>query len=109
MQRFVKTLYLKNSEENLKNYCKVHDEIWPEIVEGIKSVGITSMDIYLLGNLAVMIMECPDDLDVDAAMDRLATLPRQSEWEDFVAQFQECEPGSTSAQKWHTMNKVFSL
>ena len=109
MQRFVKTLCLKNSEENLKNYCKAHDEIWPEIVEGIKSVGITSMDIYLLGNLAVMIMECPDDLDVDAAMDRLATLPRQSEWEDFVAQFQECEPGSTSAQKWHTMNKVFSL
>lgn len=109
MKRQIKTLYLKNDPETIKAYVKAHDNIWPEIVEGIKSVGITSMDLYLKGNLAVMVMEYPDDLNIDEAMDRLASLPRQAEWEDFVAQFQECEPGSTSAQKWQPMSQIFSL
>ncbi|MDE6316600.1 MAG: L-rhamnose mutarotase, partial [Muribaculaceae bacterium] len=47
--------------------------------------------------------------DRDAAMARLATLPRQAEWEEFVGQFQQCEPGSTSAGKWREMTRIFSL
>ena len=31
-----------------------------------------------------MIMEAPDDFDFDAAMARMATLPRQQEWEEYV-------------------------
>ena len=40
-------------------YVKAHSplEIWPEIVAGIKEVGITRMDIYRDGTRLVMIME----------------------------------------------------
>ena len=107
--RQIKTLRLKDDPNSIQLYKKVHDQIWPEIVAGIKEVGITAMDIYLDGNLAVMVMEYPDDLDIDAAMDRLSRLPRQQEWEEYVAQFQECAPGSTSAQKWRTLSQIFSL
>lgn len=109
MQRFVKTLYLEESPEAIAAYRKAHDEIWQEIKEGILSVGITSMELYLTGNLAVMIMEAPDELDVDAAMSRLASLPRQAEWEEYVARFQRCNPGDTSAEKWHVMDRIFTL
>lgn len=109
MQRFVKTLKLVDNPEAISGYCEAHDKIWPEITAGIRSVGITSMDIYLLGNLAVMIMEAPDGLDVGAAMEKLAKLPRQEEWEAFVSKFQECSPTDTSDEKWKLMDKVFSL
>lgn len=109
MQRFVKTLMLADDAESIALYRKAHDEIWPEIAEGIRSVGISSMEIYLLGCQAVMVMEAPDGLDVDKAMSLLATLPRQAEWERYVAEFQQCRPGDTSAEKWKTLEKVFEL
>lgn len=109
MQRFVKTLQLVDSPEAIEEYKKVHDEIWPEIVKGIREVGISTMDIYLTGNLAVMIMEVDDNIDVDTAMSRLATLPRQEEWERYVSRFQQCSPDDTSAGKWKQMDLIFRL
>ena len=109
MQRFVNTLRLVDDPKAIAQYCEVHDRIWPEIVEGIRSVGIQTMDIYLSGNLAVMIVEIPDHLDLDQAMSTLATMPRQAEWEEYVARFQQCLPGDTSADKWKRMTKVFGL
>lgn len=67
------------------------------------------MEIYLLGTTAFMILEVPEDLDVDAAFARLATLPRQQEWEDYMSIFQDAPEGSTSDQKWKTMERVFHL
>ena len=46
------------------------------------------MEIYLLGNRLFMIVETPVDFDWDASMARLATLPRQQEWEDYMSIFQ---------------------
>ena len=40
---------------------------------------------------------------------RLATLPRQADWEAYVARFQGCDPSMTSTQKWHLMEKIFQL
>lgn len=109
MQRFVKILNLVDNPEAIAGYKKVHDEIWPEIVKGIREVGISMMDIYILGNQAVMIMEIGDDIDVNEAMTRLATLPRQQEWEEHVSRFQQCLPGDTSDEKWKQMEKIFEL
>lgn len=107
--RLVKTLNLVNTPEAIAAYREAHDNIWPEITAGIREVGITAMDIYLYGNLAVMIMEIPDDIDLDEAMTHLASLPRQAEWEEYVGRYQQCDPGDTSAAKWHPMTPVFSL
>jgi L-rhamnose mutarotase len=42
-------------------------------------------------------------------MAKLAELPRQQEWEDYVASQQQCEKGMTSDQKWHMMRRIFAL
>lgn len=109
MQRIVKTLTLHDDPNLIEDYCEVHRNIWPEIRAGIKEVGVSTMDIYLLGNLLVMIIEASDDVDLDEAFSKLAGMPRQQEWEEFVARFQNCDPGSSSAAKWKPMTRIFSL
>ena len=109
MKRYVKILSLKPGEETVIAYKKAHDEIWPEIVKGIREVGISEMALYLYGRQVVMIMETEDHIDIEEAMSQLSAKPRQSEWEDFVGKYQECLPGSSSDEKWHLMEKIFSL
>ena len=111
VKRYCQTLDLKKDPELINRYVKAHSqyESWPEIREGIQSVGILEMEIYILGNRLFMIVETPLDFDWDEAMAKLATLPRQQEWEDYVAVFQDCRSGSTSAGKWQMMERMFYL
>ena len=67
------------------------------------------MEIYILGTRLFMIVETPLDFDWDTAMARLATLPRQEEWEAYVAQFQCCNENATSDEKWRMMQRMFYL
>lgn len=111
VRRFCKILRLRDDSRLISEYRHRHQPgvIWPEIPEGIKTVGILEMEIYILGRDLVMIMEVPASLDVDAAMDLLARLPRQQEWEDYMAEFQLTEKGSTSDSKWQPMERMFRL
>lgn len=110
-RRFVQLLDLKNDAALLAAYRHQHspEGAWPEIIAGIREVGILEMELYLQGNHAVMIVEAAADFDWDTAMARLATLPRQQEWEDVNAQFQDCTPGQTSDQKWRATERIFHL
>ena len=101
VKRYCRTMDLKNDPELIAEYVKRHSqaEAWPEIRAGIREVGILEMEIYILGNRLFMIVETPLDFDWDSAMERLATLPRQQEWEDFMAIFQDCKEGDTGNEK----------
>ena len=111
VKRYCQTLDLKDDPVLIQRYVEAHSryQSWPEIREGIRSVGILEMEIYILGNLLFMIVETPVDFDWNTAMARLATLPRQQEWEDYVSMFQDCAVGSTSAGKWQMMERMFYL
>lgn len=111
VKRYCQMLNLKNNPELIAEYRRIHSrqEAWPEIRAGIRSVGVLEMEIYILGSTLFMIVETPLDFDWDEAMEKLAHLPRQQEWEDFVAKFQECVPSSTSAEKWKMMERMFYL
>lgn len=63
----------------------------------------------IVGNRLFMIVKTALNFDWDTAMARLATLPRQAEWEDYVAAFQQCASGSTSDEKWQMMERMFFL
>ncbi len=110
-KRYVQTMELKDDCELIKCYRKAHDKehFWKEIGDGIKQVGILEMEIYISGNRLVMIVDAPTDFDWNTAMQRLATLPRQEEWEQHVAQFQDCLEDATSDQKWQMMERMFYL
>ena len=110
-KRFCQTLDLKNNPELIAEYIKRHGEaeIWKEIPAGIKEVGILEMEIYLSGTRLFMIVETPLDFEWDAAFEKLAALPRQTEWEEHMSVFQLSKPGASSAEKWKLMKRIFHL
>jgi len=111
VKRYCQTMDLRDNPELIKKYKEAHDRehFWDEIKQGIRSVGILEMEIYILGTRLFMIVETPLDFDWDSAMARLATLPRQEEWEAYVAQFQQCNENATSDEKWRMMERMFYL
>ena len=110
-KRYVQTLDLRDDTDMIKEYRKWHSEEfhWQEIRDGTKAVGILEMEIYILGTRLVMIVDAPEDFDWQSAMDRLATLPRQAEWEAFVARLQGCRADARSDEKWQMMERMFHL
>ena len=111
VKRYVQTMDLKDDPALIAEYRRRHsrEDSWQEIRDGIREVGILEMELYILGTRLVMIVETPVDFDWDSAMARLATLPRQQEWEDYMAMFQQCAEGATSDEKWHMMDRMFYL
>ena len=110
-KRYVQTLDLRDDPAMIEEYRKWHSEEfhWKEIRDGIKAVGILEMEIYILGTRLVMIVDAPEDFDWKSAMDKLATLPRQVEWEAFVAKLQGCRADTRSDEKWQMMERMFYL
>ncbi len=110
-KRYVQVMDLKNDSELIRRYREAHDKehFWREIGQGIKEVGILEMEVYIKDNHLVMIVDAPLDFDWDSAMARLATLPRQAEWEQHVAQFQNCSANATSDEKWQMTERVFHI
>ena len=111
VKRYCQTLDLRDNPELIDEYRRRHSQehIWKEIPEGIRQVGILEMEIYLLGTRLFMIVETPLDFDWDTAMARLGPLPRQAEWEDYMAEFQLVKAGMSSAEKWQMMDRIFHL
>lgn len=111
VKRYCQTMDLKDNPELIAEYVKRHSEAeaWPEIRAGIREVGILEMEIYISGTRLFMIVETPLDFDWETAMARLATLPRQAEWEAYMSIFQQADATATSAEKWQLMDRMFYL
>jgi len=111
VKRYVQTMDLKDDPELIAEYRRRHSEqlAWKEVLDGIRQVGILDMQLFIFGTRIVMIVDTPLDFDWNQAMKELAQLPRQQEWEDYMAMFQQCEEGATSDEKWQMMERMFYL
>ena len=111
LKRYVQFLEISSDPELVAQYRKWHSEeySWKEVRDGIMEVGILEMEIYILGSKLVMIVDTAPDFQWDEAMSRLATLPRQAEWEAFVSKFQGCSAEARSDEKWQPMERMFRL
>ena len=107
MKRYCQTLRLVDDEQLIQDYIEVHRHVWPEIIQGQREVGIINMQIYRKNRDLFMICDTVDSFDWQKDMATLATLPRQAEWEAYVAQFQGCDPSAPSSSKWSLMEKIF--
>lgn len=111
VKRYCQTLDLRDNPQLIAEYRRRHScgEVWREIIDGIRSVGILEMEIYILGTRLFMIVETAPDFDWKSAMARLNTLPRQQEWEEYMSAFQQAAPDMSSAEKWRPMERMFRL
>lgn len=110
-KRYCQTLDLKDNPELIAAYKKLHskEQIWHETLTAIRTVGILEMEIYISGNHLFMIIETPADFDWDSAMSKMASLPKQPEWEALTARYQQADPHAGSAEKWKLMERIFHL
>jgi len=107
MKRYCQTLQLIDDDKMIATYVEAHRHVWPEVVEGQRQVGIIDMQIYRRGRQLFMIMDTEEFFDFERDMARLATLPRQAEWEAYVSRFQGCSASSKSNEKWQLMERIF--
>ena len=72
-KRYVQTLSISDDPQLIELYRKCHAEenVWQEILDGIREVGILEMEIYIHGNILTMIVETPLDFEWDTAMARM--------------------------------------
>ena len=98
---------LVDNPEMIEKYVEAHAQVWPEVIQGQREVGIVDMQIFRHGRNLFMIMDTVDDFDFNRDMARLATLPRQAEWEAYVSQFQGCSADARSDEKWQLMERIF--
>ena len=107
MKRYCQILTLVDDPALIEKYVEVHAHVWPEIIAGQHEVGILQMQIWRHGRSLFMIMDTRDEFDFERDMARLAQLPRQAEWEAYVAQFQGCSASARSDEKWQLMERIF--
>lgn len=110
-KRYCKALSLQADAALLATYRQLHAPggVWPEIVQGMREVGILDMEIYLMDTQAFMIMDTVVDFDHDAAMQVLASKPRQAEWEAVVAACQQTTATASAAEKWQLMERIYKM
>lgn len=107
MKRYCQCLELVDDEQMIAQYVEAHRHVWPEIIDGQRQVGILDMQIYRRGRSLFMICDTVDEFDWERDMARLAGLPRQAEWEAYVAQFQGADANAKSSEKWKLMERIF--
>jgi L-rhamnose mutarotase len=109
VKRYCLALDLKDDPTLIEEYDKHHQQVWPEILESIRSSGIHNMEIYRAGNRLFMIMETEDDFSLDhkALVDQYN--PRVQEWETLMWRYQQALPYARQGEKWMLMTKIFQL
>lgn len=107
MKRYCQSLELPDNQELIEQYCEIHKNVWPEIIAGQRAVGIWDMQIYRDGRKLFMIVDTVDEFEWNRDMQRLSKMPRQSEWEAYVAKFQGCSADARSNEKWHLIERIF--
>jgi L-rhamnose mutarotase len=110
-KRYCKSIELRNDPELIEDYKKAHSKgsTWPEILQGMKEVGILDMEIYLIGRRLFMIMDTIPGFDHERDMARLALKPRQSEWEAHMSRFQDASAEATANEKWQLIERIFKF
>ncbi|WP_276360765.1 L-rhamnose mutarotase [Daejeonella sp. H1SJ63] len=109
MNRYCLALDLKNDPLLIAEYEEWHKQVWPEIMESIRSSGIESMQIYRFANRLFMIMEVNDSFSFEKKSAADAANLKVQEWEELMWKYQQAIPGVAAGAKWVLMNKIFEL
>lgn len=109
MDRFCLTLDLKDDPALIAEYETWHKNVWPEIIESIRTSGIENMQIYRFSNRLFMIMEVNETFSFDQKGAADAGNEKVQEWETLMWKYQQGVPGAKPGEKWVLMDKIFEL
>jgi L-rhamnose mutarotase len=109
VNRHVLTVDLRDDPEAIATYVEHHRQVWPEVLDSLRRVGVRAMDIYLLGRRLVMVVELEDgrDLRQSFASHHTTGGPRVAEWERLMKSLQQPPPGAATGEWWSAMSPIF--
>lgn len=89
MKSFAMALDLRDDAAAIEKYKERHRAVWDEALDGLRSIGIRKMKIFLRGRRLFMYLEAPDDFDLERDFPRyMAQSPRAAEWDALMREFQ---------------------
>ena len=110
MKTFAMALDLKDDKKKIEKYIDYHKKVWVEVTEGLLSIGITEMKIFLTGNRLFMFLRTEDNFDLGRDFQRYtSTSIRAKEWDELMRNYQQKVPSAGEEEWWSPMTEVFSL
>lgn len=103
-------LDLKDDEQAIQEYERLHQQVWPEVEAQFKSFGVLSIDIYRLGTRLCMVMQTDDDVfEAQALQAAQENDPRVQEWETLMWRFQAPTPWTPTGEKWIEAKSIYQF
>ena len=109
MKRYCLALDLKDNPALIREYVRMHTEVWPEIKDSIWKSGILEMEIYLIRNRLFMIIETTDEFSFERKAELDLNDPKVMEWEKLMWKYQASIDPAQPAIKWQPMELIFKL
>lgn len=110
MKSFAMALDLRDDAAAIDEYKERHRAVWDEVLDGLRSIGIRKMKIFLRGRRLFMYLEAPDDFDLERDFPRyMAQSPCSAEWDALMREFQQPVPEASTSEWWATMEEIFDL
>lgn len=98
--------------EQIDEYERVHDAIYPEVREALQSAGIQNFNIFVDRDLGLLFAyyeyDGPDD-EFDVRMADVAEISRSSGWWPLTGAMQRPLDTREPGQWWKPMRRVFHM
>ncbi|MEI6406987.1 MAG: L-rhamnose mutarotase [Actinomycetes bacterium] len=104
MQRFASVIGIK--PENRAEYEKLHADVWPAVLEQIKTSNIRNYSIFRYGELLFSYFEYVGD-DFDADMAAMAADPTTQKWWDVCKPLQTPVADRADGEWWAAIPEIF--
>jgi L-rhamnose mutarotase len=104
MKRVAQVISLPS--EGIEEYERLHEEVWPTVLERIKLSNITNYSIYRYENLLIAYFEYVGN-DFEADMAAIAADPETQRWWKLTDPLQRPVPEAAEGQWWHVVPEVF--
>lgn len=108
-ERYCLTLDLRDDPALIAEYCRYHQQVWPEVISSLKSAGIEAAEIYRLGTRMFMILDVNEKFSWDKKKAADLENPVVQKWEALMSTFQRPLPQAKPGEKWLLMERIFEL
>lgn len=93
-------------EEYKKTHKTMHEGIWKEQLEVLRTAGAEICQTYLYKNFSILIYVCDD---IDESFKKLGQDPRRQAWEEFTQPMFMNSPKFDGSEKTVSIEKIFDL
>jgi len=109
-KQYCLVLDLNDDAQLIEEYERYHQpgNVWPEVLDSIRSSGIEDMRIYRHENKLTMFMLVNDTFSFEAKTQADQDNPKVQEWEALMDKFQK-RLNNEPEVKWMLTDEIFSL